>query len=79
MYYLSNYPTTHPKYNADFVVINAKVGLVKEDPAGIIIPVFVRLGPKMESFVVASSIVTTTSTSKYSGGGEVPPPSIRRG
>ena len=40
-------------YNADFVLSKAKVGLMKDEAAGSIIPEFVALRPKMYSFVVA--------------------------
>ena len=47
MYDLSNYPATHPKYNADFVLNRAKVGLMKDEAAGSIITEFVALRPKI--------------------------------
>ena len=55
MYDLSNYPATHPKYNADFVLNRAKVGLMKDEAAGSIITEFVGLRPKMYSFEIAQT------------------------
>ena len=55
MYDLSNYPATHPKYNAEYVLNRAKVELMKDEAACRIIMEFVWLRPKMYSFVIAQT------------------------
>ena len=55
MYDLSNYPATHPKYNADFALNSAKVGLMKDEAACSIIIEFVWLRTEMYSFECSQS------------------------
>ena len=55
MYDLSNYPATHPKYNADFVRNRAKVGPMPDEASCSIITDYVGLRPKMYLFVIAQS------------------------
>ena len=52
MFDFSNYPPAHPLYKPEFLHHKAKVGLMKDETAGVPIEQFVGLRPKMYAFKV---------------------------